>query len=358
MVWWNPWGKLNANSAALKENLQTYVKAYTNIRNKNNKSALPPLNAKIINALKRYINSKRPKVAGAVAAAVNNAGGSNKNAVAAAAGVATSNTSTPNAAANAAVKPLLAIGAPPVQVAAAAAGAAKQKALALGMGSNAANNAAANAAASAANTARPNATPAQAAQTAAAGAAAAGLPPNNQAQAAAEAANEAEGVSAANRSNAQAAMNKINGILRRPLPESLSRATANALRRQLNTSVAIARAEGLVTANKNKELNNYRARINAKLAQATRAEGLMAQTQRSETARPTVIPVNFSETKRIKVPNTNIEVNVERNNKNSKWRFVREENSKKYNLLNRNQETPKIRNISNVRTGNLFRQGN
>ncbi len=346
MVWWNPvtWGKLNANAAALKANLQKYVNAYTNIRNKNNKSALPPLNAKIINALKRYINSRRPKVAGAVAAAVNNAGGSNKNAAAAAAGVATSNISTPNAAANAAVKPLLAIGAPPVQVAAAAAGAAKQKALALGMGSNAANNAAASAAANAANAARPNATPAQAAQTAAAGAAAAGLPPNNQAQAAAEAANEAEGVSAANRSNAQAAMNKINGILRRPLPESLSQATANALRRQLNASVAIARAEGLVTANKNRELNNYRAKINAKLARAPNT-GVRA----NETGAAAPLELN------IPVPGTNLKVKVVRKNVASPWNFVNNANKSKYNLNNRGENVPKVRNIS---SGNLFKQGN
>ena len=149
---WNPfarWGP-DVNALALKQNLKMYVNAYTNVRNKNNMSALPPINTKIVNALKRYINSKRPKAAGAAAAAVNNAGGNNANAAAAAAGVTRGNGSTPNAVANAAVKPLLALGAPPVQVAAAAAGAAKQQALALGMSSNAANNVGARAAANAA----------------------------------------------------------------------------------------------------------------------------------------------------------------------------------------------------------------
>ncbi len=190
MVWWNPstWARLNANAAALKANIQTYVNAYTNVRNKNNSNALPPINAKLVNSLKRYINSKRPKAAGAAAAAVNNAGGNNSNAAAAAAGAANATGSSPNNVGAAAAKPLLALEAPPVQVAAAAAGAAKQQALALGMGSNAANNAGARAAAAAANAARPNATPTQAANTAAAGAAAAGLPSNNQAKAAAEAA--------------------------------------------------------------------------------------------------------------------------------------------------------------------------
>ena len=123
MVWWDPrtWSRLNANAAALKANLRTYVNSYTNVRNKNNKNALPPLNAKILNALKRYINAKRPKAAGAAAAAVNNAGGNNANAAAAAAGAANATGSSPNNVGAAAAKPLLALEAPPVQVAAAAA---------------------------------------------------------------------------------------------------------------------------------------------------------------------------------------------------------------------------------------------
>ena len=177
--------RLNGSTIALNANLRNYVNAYTNARNNNSKkNSIPPMNAKIVNSLKRYINSKRPKAAGAAAAAVNNAGGSNANAAAAAAGVAGSSSSSPNTLAIAAAKPLLALEAPPAQVAAAAAGAAKQQALALGMGSNKANNVAANAAANAANAARPNATPTQAANAAAAGAAAAGLNGNAQANAA------------------------------------------------------------------------------------------------------------------------------------------------------------------------------
>jgi hypothetical protein len=222
-------------------------------------------------------------------------------------------------------------------IAAAAAGAAKQQALALGMGSNAANNAGARAAAKAANAARPNATPAQAANTAAAGAAAAGLPPNNQAKAAEEAANEAEGVSAANRSNAQVAMNKINGILRRPIPAALSAATANALRRQLNTSVALAREGGLVTANKNREITNYRARITA------------TGTRANETGNVAPLVMN------INVPGTNTKVKVVRKNAGSNWNFAINANKAKYNLNNRNQNVPKVRNVG---SGNLFKQEN
>lgn len=263
MVWWNPrtWARLNANAAALKANLQTYINSYTNVRNKNNKNALPPLNAKIANSLKRYINSKRPRAAGAAAAAVNNAGGNNANAAAAAAGVTQGNGTTPAAVANAAAKPLLAIGAPPVQVAAAAAAAAKQQALALGMGSNAANNAGARAAANAANAARPNATPTQAANTAAAGAAAGGLPPNNQ----------------------------------------------------------------------------------AKAAQAAAA----AAVQPGETGSSAPLEMN------INVPGSNTRVKVKRNNPGSNWYFTNSVNNSKYNLNNRNQNVPKIRNIS---SGNMFKQ--
>jgi hypothetical protein len=93
-------------------------------------------------------------------------------------------------------------------------------------------------------------------------------------------------------------------------------------------------------------------------ANASRAAGLMAQAQRPAAQRPVTIPVNFPETKNVNVPGTNKRVHVERNNKNTKWRFYNPNNAKKYNLLNRNAETPRIRNINNVGSGNLFKQGN
>lgn len=74
--------------------------------------------------------------------------------------------------------------------------------------------------------------------------------------------------------------------------------------------------------------------------------------------KPTTINTNFPETKNVIVPGTNKKVHIERNNKNSKWRFHFPANAQKYNLLNRNSENPYIRNINNVGTGNLFKQGN
>jgi hypothetical protein len=279
----------------------------------------------------------------------------NANAAAAAAGAANASGSSPNNVAAAAAKPLLALEAPPAQVAAAAAGAAKQQALALGMGSNKANNVAANAAANAANAARPNATPAQAANAAAAGAAAAGLPPNSQAAAAENAAAAAEpnlpgGSGGVNISSLKGAINQNVSVM--------NAAAARAEKRRLN--VLVSRVGTINNANLRTKVNNYRRRLNSKIAGAaqTRAAGLMAQAQRPAAQRPATIPVNFPETKNVQVPGTNKMVHVERNNKNTKWRFSSSNNATKYTLLNRNAETPRIRNINNVGSGNLFKKGN
>ena len=260
--------RLNASAIALNANLRTYVNAYTNARNKNNNASIPPLNTKMVNALKRYINSKRPKAAGAAAAAVNNAGGSNANAAAAAAGAANAGGSSPNNVAAAAAKPLLALEAPPAQVAAAAAGAAKQQALALGMGSNKANNIAANAAANAANAANPTATPTQAANAAAAGAAAAGLPANNQAQAAANAAAAAEpnipgGAGGVNINSLKGAINQNVNVM--------NAAKARSEKRRLN--VIMKRVGTINNANIRARTNNYRRRLNAKINAAAPRQG-------------------------------------------------------------------------------------
>jgi len=75
-------------------------------------------------------------------------------------------------------------------------------------------------------------------------------------------------------------------------------------------------------------------------------------------SQPKRINTNFLETKNVNVPGTNKRVHVERNNKNTKWRFSSPNNAKKYNLLNRNAETPRIRNINNVGSGILFKQEN
>jgi len=316
--------RLNGSAIALNANLRTYVNAYTNARNKNNNASVPPLNAKVVNALKRYINSKRPKAAGAAAAAVNNAGGSNANAAAAAAGAVKATGSSPNNVAAAAAKPLLALEAPPVQVAAAAAGAAKQQALALGMGSNKANNVAANAAANAANAARPNATPTQAANAAAAGAAAAGLNANAQENAAEAAA-------------ANATPRSIK-ILKTYLTNHTANNGANVQIRMLNKYRAIANASGQLNA-------NLRNKVNARLAHL---RGLgAAQVQRpntgiraNETAAAAPMEMN------INVPGSNTKVKVKRNNPGSNWYFANSANNSKYNLNNRNQNKPRVRNVS------------
>jgi len=48
------------------------------------------------------------------------------------------------------------------------------------------------------------------------------------------------------------------------------------------------------------------------------------------------------------VPGTTRQVHIERNNKNSEWRFYNPNNAKKYKLLNRNTETPRINNLGSV----------
>ena len=48
------------------------------------------------------------------------------------------------------------------------------------------------------------------------------------------------------------------------------------------------------------------------------------------------------------VPGTTRQVHIERNNKNSEWRFYNSNNAKKYELLNRNTETPRIKNVGSV----------
>ena len=266
---WNPFrrgppaGAVLPNAAAinLNRNLRTYVSAYTNARNKNNNTSIPPLNTKVVNALKRYINAKRPKAAGAAAAAVNNAGGSNANAAAAAAGAANASGSSPNNVGAAAAKPLLALGAPPAQVAAAAAGAAKQQALALGMGSSNANNVGANAAANAANAARPSATPQQAANAAATGAAAAGLPANAQGNAAQQAAAQAA---------VQGPNTKMQSLLRNYIRQGVNRlknaAAVRVVKGEFNRR---RRAAGNLLPGLAKEANNYNRNLNAKLASFT-----------------------------------------------------------------------------------------
>lgn len=378
MNWFRGRPALNGNATILKTNLNTYIKSYIAARNSNNKNALPPINTKVVNALKRYINAKRPKAAGAAAAAVRNAGGSNNNAAKAAAGAANSNSTAPSTVGAEAAKPLLAIGAPPVQVAAAAAGAAQAQAQAQRQGPAAAQQAGAEAAAQAAVNALPNATPAQQAQTAAAGAEAANVNAKRAALAAllngvtnnnitspngksiAEIEKLKKNLEALNINNNRktAVLRLINNRLRTNIAEGAGGsggANVNAVRGAVsqNTSVmnqAQAREElrrlnvlmrkvgAMNNANLKAKINNYRRRLNNKVATVSGETGGRA-------------PLELN----INVPGSNTKVKVKRNNPGSNWYIVNNANKARYNLNNRNQNVPKIRNIS---TGNLFKQGN
>lgn len=373
---WRP--ALNSDAAILKTNLNTYIKSYITARNANNKDALPPINTKIINALKRYINAKRPKAAAGAAAAVRNAGGSNNNAAKAAAGAANANSAAPSSVGAEAAKPLLAIGAPPVQVAAAAAGAAQAQAQAQRQGPAAAQQAGAEAAAQAARQALPNATPLRQANVAANGAAAAnvnakraalatllnGVTNNNITSPNGKSIAEIEKLKAnlealnINNNRKTAVLRLINNRLRTNVAEGAGGsggANINAVRGAVsqNTNVmnqAQAREElrrlnvllrkvGQVNnANLKAKINNYRRRLNNKVT-----------VMPGETGVPAPLEMN------INVPGMNTKVKVKRNNPGSNWYFANSANNARYNLNNRNQNVPRVRNVS---TGNLFKQGN
>ena len=87
-------------------------------------------------------------------------------------------------------------------------------------------------------------------------------------------------------------------------------------------------------------------------ANASQAAGVMAQEQRpnaNETGGNAPLVLNDN------VPGTNNKVKVKRNNVGSNWYFANSANNSKYNLNNRNQNTPRVRTVG---TGNLFKQGN
>ena len=162
----------NANTI-LETNVRAFVNGY--LRNRNTPNKVPPLNTAMANALHKYINAKRARKAGVVAAAVENANASRP--VAMAAGVVAGNmpsNATPAAAASETANQVMNAGGNANQAAAAAAAAARQQAVNQGSTPAAANNAAAAAAANAA--AQHAGTPAAAASAAANGAQAANLP--------------------------------------------------------------------------------------------------------------------------------------------------------------------------------------
>jgi hypothetical protein len=161
----------NANKN-LERNVGIYVQSY--LKNRNTPNKVPPINNYMARALHKYINTKRFRVSGAGAAAAGNAGATPLvQANIATAGMRTPPGAAPSTAGNNAARAAQQAGATPLQITAAAAGAAQQQALGQNKGPNAAQQAGAEAAANAAQQARPNASAAQQAQTAAAGAAAA-----------------------------------------------------------------------------------------------------------------------------------------------------------------------------------------
>lgn len=354
----------------LNTNLRKYVSGYINARNRNNKNTQVPLNAQLVASMKKFINSKRPRVAGAVAAAVGNAGGNSENAAKAAqkAQQAARPGANPVTVGLNASKPLN----NPNQVTAAAAAAAKQQALNNGLGTNEARQAGENAAAQAAQQARPNATPVQQAQTAAAGAAAANV---NAERAALSALLNASNINSMNNSQLRnlktllntkyknvnnnrktSALARINellanipggsgGINLNSLKGAVSQNTngmnsARAKQELLRLNAILKRFTSLPNNLKN-QVNNYRRRLlsrsGAPGAPPTRRSSLIAQAQRQQAPEVPLQELN------IEAPNGEL-ISVTRVNNETPWNFKFKTNKSKYKLVNVNKNTPRIEN--------------
>jgi hypothetical protein len=348
-------------------------------------------------ALHKYINTKRARVAGAAAAATGNAGASVPvQTVVAARVVNTHPSASPSRTGNNAASAAQRAGATPLQITAAAAGAAQQQALGQNRGTNAAQQAGAEAAAAAAQQARPNASAAQQAQTAAAGAAAAnvnakraalealliGVTNNNITNPNLKSIEEVkqlkENLEALNINNnrKKAVLNLINSRLRENVVQSGSgKANINSLRGAVtqNTSVMnqarateelrrlnllLIKVGQVNNENLKRNITNYRRRLNAKVNPApsrrqARGSSLLRQAASAQTQRPATSP-NLEKT--VKAPNGRSIV-VIRANKNARWNFKNDENKSKYNLRNRNKNEPVVYEV-NVNSGNLFKQAN
>lgn len=186
-----------------------------------------------------------------------------------------------------------------------------------------ANNAA-RAAAAAAQTS-PSASPAVAGQNVQNALLAIQAPPAQAAAAAAGAAKQqalalGQGSNAANNAGARAAANAANNARPNATPNQAA-----------NTAASGAAAAGL--------------NANAQAAAAQAAAAAAVQPGETGAAAPLAMNIN--------VPGSNTKVKVVRNNPGSNWRFANNANNSKYNLNNRNQNKPTIRNISTV---NMFKQ--
>jgi len=396
---WSKFGKQpgaggnNANRN-LERNVGIYVQSY--LKNRNTPNKVPPLNNLMANALHKYINAKRARVAAAAAAAAGNAGApAQRQANIAAGTMSTPPSAPPSVAGNNAANAAKRAGATAIQQAAAAASAAQQQALVLHKPPAAAQQAGAEAAANAAQQARPNASAAQQAQTAAAGAEAAnvnakraaleallsGVTNNNITSPNGKSIAEVEKLKANlealkinnnrktavlrlinNRLRANAAnigvggsgganLNSLRGAVNQNT-NVMNKAQATSELRRLN--ILLKKVGQVNNANLKTKINNYRRRLNAKVSPAapTRAESLMTQTTRQQSPRQT----NPNLEKTIKAPNGR-NIVVIRAQKNARWNFKNEENKTKYNLNNRNKNTPVIRNV-NLNASSMFKQGN
>jgi hypothetical protein len=304
---------MNNSNKNLEKNVKNFVEIYLRNRNNMNTTKVNTIKQKLSNNVSKYVNVKRRRVSAPAAAAAANAGatvGTQTN-VAEKLEELPPNT-TPANAGKVASLAIMNAGGNPSQAAAGAAAAANSQALVLHQSPAAAQQAGAEAAAEAA--VQHTNTPTAAAAAANNGAAAANLNANkaeklakikallnavnvnkfnnipianleklkanllainlnNSSKTAVLgminsrlATNVAQNVGKGSLSNAQISLNRINGMLRRNVPAKLSQGTANALRRKLNANVALARNAGLINAERNQKITNYRSRINAALS--------------------------------------------------------------------------------------------
>jgi len=351
--------KPNTANVGPNSNLEKNVRAYVNgyLQNRNTPNKVPVLNKSMVNALHKYINSKRARTAGAVAGVLGNANAPVPVQQAGAAAVVNvPSNATPAATGNQVGNKVANAGGSPIQAAASAAIAAKQQAVNQGKPANVANQAGATAAArmANANTQTPNA----ASNAARNGAAAAGLPENAQENAAKRAGTAAvlgnasapvavqeAGARAAGNSNATpaAAGNKVaNAVMNAGGNATQAAAAAAAVAKQqavnqgnpANVANGLAAAAAAKAANTNTQTPvaaSNAARNGAAAAglpeNASRAAGLMAQASQPEPANQPVANNRKNMLKTLTNLTTNAIVNarikeIRGKNPNAKWNNV------------------------------------
>ena len=129
----------------------------------------------------------------------------------------------------------------------------------------------------------------------------------------------------------------------------------NALNRKVNNAAKNVNLNNNARARLNDIKSRIKAAMNAKAPAPTRANLLLRQAATQQEPNLSAGSL-YSQEKTIKAPNNRNVVVIRANNK-ARWNFKNPNNATKYNLNNRNGNTPKIRNV-NVNTGNLIKQGN